>query len=58
MPMVLVCYHNTKGKPFTLLDSSGRPHIVLPKDLLRWLVSQPEKVLNHRQVLDNKFAVK
>ena len=41
-----------------LLDTAGRPNVILPKENARWLASQPEHILSSRNVTDIKFAIK
>lgn len=50
--------YNTKGKPFALLDTAGRSQVILPKEMARWMVGQPEGVFSQRLVLKTKFAIK
>ena len=48
----------TKGKPFAILDTAGRSQVILPKEQMRWLVSQPEDIFSQREVVNTKFAFK
>ena len=41
-----------------LLDTAGRPNVILPKENARWLAGQPEHILSSRNVTNTKFAVK
>lgn len=41
-----------------LLDTAGRPNVILPKENAHWLAGQPEHILSSRNVTDVKFAVK
>lgn len=49
--------HNKTGKSFVLLDTAGRPNVILPKESIRWLVGQPDHVLNAHKVLNTRFAI-
>lgn len=46
-----------KGSPFALLDTAGRSQIIIPKELMRWLVGQPDDVLNSRKAIETRFAI-
>lgn len=50
--------HNQKGKSFALLDTAGRPNVIIPKEFARWLVAQPDHILDPRKVFDSKFAIR
>lgn len=50
--------YNTKGKPFALRDTAGRSQVIVPKEMVRWLVGQPNGVFSQRLVLKTKFAIK
>ncbi|MCJ1347657.1 hypothetical protein MMC31_005885 [Peltigera leucophlebia] len=50
--------YNTKGKPFAILDTAGRSHVILPKELMRWLVSQKADIFSQEEVRNTRFAVK
>ena len=50
--------HNQKGKSFALLDTAGRPNLIIPKEFARWLVAQPDHILDPRKVFDSKFAIR
>ena len=41
-----------------LLDTAGRPNVILPKEDAHWLAGQPEHILSSRNVIKIKFAVK
>lgn len=49
---------NRHGKPFAILDPSGRPSVMLPKEHIRWLIEQPEDVLAHHAVVMERLALK
>ena len=41
-----------------LLDTAGRPNVILPKENAHWLAGQPENILSSRKVTNVKFAAK
>lgn len=49
---------NRHGQPFVILDPSGRPSVILPKEHIRWLIKQPEDVLADHAVTKERLALK
>lgn len=49
---------NRHGQPFAILDPSGRPSVILPKEHIRWLIEQPEDVLADHVVTQERLALK
>lgn len=49
---------NRHGQPFVILDPSGRPSVMLPKEHIRWLIEQPEDVLADNVVVRERLALK
>lgn len=41
-----------------LLDTAGRPNVILPKENAHWLAGEPENILSSRKVTNVKFAAK
>lgn len=49
---------NRHGQPFVILDPSGRPSVMLPKEHIRWLIDQPEDLLADHAVTMERLALK
>ncbi|KAJ6026922.1 uncharacterized protein N7446_004475 [Penicillium canescens] len=47
-----------KGRPFVVPTTSFEPHIMLPRDYIKWLVDQPEDILSHGQVHGEKLGLR
>lgn len=41
-----------------LLDTAGRPNVILPKENAHWLAGQPENILSSRKVTNVRFDAK
>ena len=50
--------YNKKGQPFVILDTKGRPNVIVPKELVNWLTHEPPSVLSNREVQYKKFGLK
>ena len=41
-----------------ILDTKGRPNVIVPKELVNWLTHEPPDVLSNREVQTKKFGLK